>query len=360
MDHEFLLNKIAFNGIRGNLLRWFASYIQNRSQKVVVNGYQSREVLVTSGVPQGSILGPLLFIIFINDIDACFLNSNFLLYADDLKAYKTIKNIADCISFQDDLDRLTRYCHINKLQLSIPKCLYINFTKKKNIVHFNYNLCNKSLTRVTDLRDLGIHLDSKLQLSIHIDKIVKQAFKMYGFVMRSSTDFKRTSTYLYLYKTLVRSQLEYAVPIWNPYYKVYKEAIEKVQNKFLRAMYYRCHKSYLSRIPLLRQFGVLSLEYRRKYLEAITLYKIVNNKFSSTELVSYLNFAVPRSAHVRAVRARHLFAVSTCRTNSGLRAPVRRMMHSFNDCFNDSNIDLFTPSILSFKKCIFEKLNMLK
>lgn len=354
VDHELLLNKIAYNGIRGNLLRWFVSYIQNRSQKVVVNGFHSGNIAVTSGVPQGSILGPLLFIVFINDIKQCFQNSKFLLYADDLKAYKVIRTIDDCISFQHDLDRLTAYCNMNKLQLSIPKCNYITFTLKINVTNFTYRLCNASLTKLTTLRDLGILLDTKLCLNLHIDNIVSKAFKMYGFVMRSSIDFQRTSTYLYLYKTLVRSQLEYAVPIWNPFYNKYVEAIERVQRKFLRAMHFRCHRSYLSHAQLLDLYNMLTLESRRKYLEATTLYKIVNNTFDSIDLVSGLGYHVPRTVHRRAVRAGCLFTLGICRTNTRLRTPSRRMVESYNDSFID--IDIFACSAVQFK---FSVLNML-
>lgn len=187
-----------------------------------------------------------LYILFINDINKCFLYSKFLLYADDLKAYKVVRSIGDSTAFQEDLDRLSTYCINNKLKLSIPKCSQITFTTTTNIIQSTYKLCNKSLAKVNSLRDLGIHLDQKLCLNIHIDDIINKSFKMYGFVMRSSTDFKRSSTYLYLYNSLIRSQLEYAVPLWNPFYNKYIEAIERVQRKFLRATNYRCQRRYLS------------------------------------------------------------------------------------------------------------------
>ncbi|XP_047989455.1 uncharacterized protein LOC125228811 [Leguminivora glycinivorella] len=99
VDHQLLLEKIAYNGNRGNLWRWFKSYITNRTQKVTINGCESYAVKVSSGVPQGSILGPLLFTLFINDISNCFKFCNILLYADDLKIYHTISNVNDCYRF---------------------------------------------------------------------------------------------------------------------------------------------------------------------------------------------------------------------------------------------------------------------
>lgn len=347
VDHEMLLNKISYNGIRGDLLRWFQSYITNRSQKVVINGYQSSSVLVTSGVPQGSILGPLLFVLFINDINHCFQNSKFLLYADDLKAYMPIKTIDDCTLFQQDLDRLSIYCKDNKLQLSLPKCNVITFTKNINKTTYAYSLCDTRLNRVTCLRDLGVQLDSQLCLNLHVENIVNKAFKMFGFIMRSSADFKRSSTYLYLYKTLVRPQLEFAVAIWNPFYKKYVSAIEKVQRRYLRTMNYRCFRNYISYSDLLNQYKLLSLESRRKYLEAVTLYNIVRNEFDCMDLVRKLCYVVPRTCVLRKARNRSLFALSACRTNSGLRSPVRRMVESYNKTFNE--IDIFTCSLYTFK-----------
>ncbi|KPJ14274.1 hypothetical protein RR48_05252 [Papilio machaon] len=164
-----------------------------------------------------------MFILFINDIHLCFHYCDFLLYADDLKVFHTINNIDNHYQIQQDLDRLCSYCLQNKLELNVVKCKAITFTKKRHVSKFNYNLNGITLENVNHIRDLGVTLDSKLHLDLHIDNIINKSFKMYGFIMRASSEFKRPSTYLYLYKTLVRSQLEYAVPIWNPYYNKYIE-----------------------------------------------------------------------------------------------------------------------------------------
>lgn len=354
VDHEILLSKIAFNGIRGNLLRWFSSYVTNRTQKVVIGGYQSNDVLVTSGVPQGSILGPLLFVLFINDIRECFKNSKFLLYADDLKAYKSIVSVDDCHLLQEDLHRFTMYCADNKLHLSLRKCNTISFTKNKNLVPFTYNLCGEPLKKVSFIRDLGILLDNQLHLDLHVENVVNKSFKMFGFVMRSSTNFKNVSTYLYLYKTIVRSQLEYAVPVWNPYYKKYTEAIEKVQRKYLRTMNYKCFHNYLSYSDLLFKYKLISLESRRKYLEAVTLYNIVHNNIDCISLVRKLCYVVPRTSNLREARSRRLFALSSYNTNAGLRSPLRRLVESYN--VNFDSIDIFACPLSKFKQNIYLSL----
>ncbi|XP_045455112.1 uncharacterized protein LOC123664638 [Melitaea cinxia] len=156
VDHRILLEKIVYNGIRGNLWRWLKSYISNRTQRVVVGGYESSTSSVSSGVPHGSILGPLLFVIFINDINKCFPNSKFLLYADDLKIYRKINIYQDHELLQEDLDRFTTYCYENKLELSLNKCKSISFTKRKTVSIFTYSLCDTDIVKVQNIRDLGV------------------------------------------------------------------------------------------------------------------------------------------------------------------------------------------------------------
>lgn len=138
IDHKNLHNKIAFNGIRGSLWHWFKSYITNRTQKVVIKGFESKNsnFIISSGVPQGSIIGPLLFVIFVNDVDECFNFCNVIMYADDLKIHHTINNIEECINFQDELHRFEQYCTNNNLSLSIKKCKAITFTKKTKTVEY--------------------------------------------------------------------------------------------------------------------------------------------------------------------------------------------------------------------------------
>lgn len=354
VDHRLLLNKIAYNGIRGDLLRWFVSYITNRTQKVVISGFESSCIHVTSGVPQGSILGPLLFILFINDIKYCFQNSKFLLYADDLKVFKQISNEQDCVEFQRDLDRFSDYCSFNKLYLSLPKCLSITFTKKINIIQYNYRLAYSVINKVSNLRDLGVQLDSKLHLDIHVENIVNKAYQMFGFVMRASRDFHRPSTFLHLYKSIIRPQLEYAVPIWNPYYTKYIEIIELVQRKFLRAMQFRCFRKQTSYQSLLKEYDLLTLQSRRVLLDTMTLFGVCRNKFDCPDLVTGLCYLIPRTVNVREVRSRRLFATSFCRSNAGVRSPLYRLVDTYNTHFGA--IDILFLNRYNFKHCIIKIL----
>lgn len=355
VDHEILLEKVAYNGIRGNLLRWFQSYISYRNQTVVCNGYSSDAFHATSGIPQGSILGPLLFIIYVNDIGNCFRNSKFLMYADDLKIYISIKTINDCALLQDDLHRLSAYCDNNKLKLSLPKCKTINFTKNKNIINYPYSLCNEFLVNEPCISDLGILLDYKLHLNLHIDKITTKAQQMHNLVMRASSDFKRSTTFLQLFNSLVRPQIEYASVIWDPHYDKYSNAIERVQRRYLKSMFYKCRIHKSSYNESLQKFNLLTLKSRRLLLQAMLLYRLIHNEVNCPELINNIFYIVPRTVIQRRARTYPLFATNTSRTNAGERAPLHRIVNSYNKYFQQ--VDIFAVSRLNFRK---EVINILQ
>lgn len=358
VDHEILLKKLAFNGVRGNLLRWFASYIINRSQRVVVRGFESDTFITSSGVPQGSILGPLLFIIFINDINQCFKHCKFLLYADDLKLYLSVRDLSDCHDLQSDLNRLSEYCVLNKLRFNLTKCNTITITKNKNIIKQQYFLNGTQLNRVNHVRDLGIIIDSRLHLDQHVNNIVNNAFKMYGFVMRSTKDFKKPSTLIYLYTSLIRPQLEYALQIWNPIYNKYVDQIENVQRRYLRSLHYKFSHSYLSYSELLDKYKLMSLASRRKLLSTMSLYNICNSNINCPQLLSNIDFLVPNRVSLRNTRTPRLFKLKKCRTTAGKRAPLYQMTQTYNAEFY--NTDIFGLTIGAYKKrikAITEKVN---
>lgn len=326
VDHLILIRKLAFNGIKGNLLRWFISYLSNRQQAVKMNGLISSYAPMTSGVPQGSILGPFLFILFINDIASCFKHTKFLLYADDLKLFATVSNTSDCINMQSDLNRLHNYCQMNKLHLSYSKCQYISFTRKKSRLIFEYGVGGNILESVSRVRDLGILFDSKLHFNLHIEQIVSKAYRMLGFVLRTAKMFKNTKTYLILYKSLVRSQLEYAVVVWNPLYRVYSDNIESIQKRFLATLQHRLGVSKSAYKILLDTFGCENLVDRRTVLESMILFNICQGKYDCPDLLRQVIFRTPE----RITRSSALFQVKNARTNAGIRAPLRRLCDVYN------------------------------
>ncbi|XP_071951181.1 uncharacterized protein [Antedon mediterranea] len=156
VSHDLLIFKLSKFGLSGSLLSWFKSYLTNRQQRVVIGGETSDWLPVLSGVPQGSILGPLLFNLFINDLPLKFNHSESLLFADDLKLFKVITTPQDAFSLQEDLNGLVEWTEKWGIKLNANKCKYLSITLKKRPVLFNYNLSGHDLEMVYVWKDLGI------------------------------------------------------------------------------------------------------------------------------------------------------------------------------------------------------------
>lgn len=349
ISHNRLIIKLESVGIRGDLLRWFASYIDNRSQAVVVNNYVSSWVKVPSGVPQGSLLGPLLFIIFINDIGTCFRSSQLLCFADDMKIFSVVSTPDDADSLQQDLLRLEAYCTTNSLDLNPHKCNVVTFTRNINKINFKYHLQGVVLQRENVVRDLGVIHDSKLIFDVHINNIVNRAYKSLGFVIRMSNDFKQAKTFKVLYCTLVRSILEYATQIWNPRYSTYITRIEAIQKKFLKYLCFRLNVPYSSDryLSLCKKFHLLPLDLRRKTADLVYLHKIVTSAIDCPDLLSKLKFKIPGR-----VRRKPMFALPHASTNYRQNSFLYRASQNLNTLLEDHDVDLFNTGIPTLRRLI--------
>jgi retron-type reverse transcriptase len=155
VDHRLIISKLDMFGISNKVLHLLQSYLFNRQQFVSYNGFSSFLYHSTSGIPQGSNLGPLLFICFINDLPSA-LTCGSLLYADDNKMYSTINNLADALTLQENLNRLSSWCILNKLALNVSKCKVVSYSYKKSPLLFNYHIDNLILKRENTIKDLGI------------------------------------------------------------------------------------------------------------------------------------------------------------------------------------------------------------
>ncbi|CAB3243345.1 unnamed protein product [Arctia plantaginis] len=335
-------------GVGGNLFRWFTSYVENRCQTVVLNGYTSRRTLtnIPSGVPQGSLLGPLLFNIFINDIDNCFLTSKIILYADDLKVMKQINRVQDAIELQEDLNRFQAYCKTNKLDLNVNKCYVCSFTRKHSPIFQVYKLLDTPLSRVSNIKDLGVTFDSKLLFDTHIYNIVSKASKALGFLLRVSADFKNIKTIKILYCSLVRSHLEYCSQVWNPMYNVYIDRIERIQRRFLGYIQYRCSCYLPDYVTRCKKFHILPLIERRKIADLSFLFGIMRGAVDSSELVSKIALNVP-TAHLRGFNLLHVPIVDSKYRQNSYMIRASRM---YNAACRSVDIDIFSSSVTKFKK----------
>ena len=167
--HIKLMQKLNGYGIEGNLLAWINCFLSQRFQRVKVGAHLSGWSEVTSGVAQGSVLGPILFIIFINDFNSCFTDHrNLFLFADDAKIIQTVKSVADCVQLQSQLDKITKWSSDWQLPLAPSKCKTVTFCKGKPAFNHSYYIDSHPLEKVDKIVDLGIVFCNNLSFDDHI------------------------------------------------------------------------------------------------------------------------------------------------------------------------------------------------
>ena len=353
VNHEVLIIKLRAAGICGRLIDWFSSYLSDRYQAVLLKGILSRRIPITSGVPQGAHLSPLLFNIFINDIVKVIKHSQILLYADDLKIYRCIESVDDCEKIQDDLDNLISWCNLNGMEFNTKKCKVITFHRKSNIIEFKYVISGDILERVNSIKDLGVLFDGGLSFNEHVNFITSKALKLLGFVKRTLRDFTDLNCFKVLYCSYIRSVLEYACQVWSPYYQMYKVQIERVQRKFFRFVGFKLGipMEQLNYLDIMTLLNLPPLEQRRVFLDLCMLYKIINSNVDCPVLLDYINLNVPQ----RNLRSNNIFKVKFHRTNYGLSSSLSRSCNEANRICND--VDMFNVlSLNSFKRQIGKRI----
>ena len=181
VPHQRLLTKLQYYGIRNNTFNWIKTWLTDQTQCVLLNGKSSTPVTVTSGVPQGTVLGPLMFLLYINDITRS-ISSPLRLFADDCLLYRVIDSQHDASILQQDLDRLSEWVHIWQLRFNVSKCVVIRGTRSQSPIIHNYELNNHTLT-ITDRHTyLGVLLDKHLSWSPHVYKITGKASRTSNFL----------------------------------------------------------------------------------------------------------------------------------------------------------------------------------
>ena len=273
VDHNVLLSKLRAYGVSGQLLTWFANYLSGRLQRVVIDGATSQWAPVTSGVPQGSLLGPLLFVIFINDLPDVAVGDVFTsLYADDTKVYRNINTFDDCMSMQKTLTNMDTWTRDNNIRFNASKCKALTITRKKSPLNFIYKLDNVELERVSTEKDVGVSITNSLTWNTHIHSITAKANKLLGLLKRTCPLLNDVSARRSLYLALVKSQLSYATQVWSPDKIALKTQIERVQRRATRWILKQRVgvMSYRDRLLTLK---LLPLTFDRELKDLVFFYK---------------------------------------------------------------------------------------
>uniref|UniRef100_A0A1X7SKP2 Reverse transcriptase domain-containing protein n=1 Tax=Amphimedon queenslandica TaxID=400682 RepID=A0A1X7SKP2_AMPQE len=231
VPHQELLLKLWLIGITGPLWEWFREYLTGRSHCTTINSVSSDYLPVLSGVPQGSVLGPLLFLIYINDIPEK-ISSDVSLFADDMKFLRTIYSHYDQVSLQSDIDSLIEWCNEWKLNLNVNKCYHMSFSILHNMEEgLKYQVDSVSLNKVNTCRDLGIIVTNNLSWSKHYHFICGKAYRALHFIRRNISASSSMSVKRSLYISLVRSHLSYCSQLWSPAYIKDIRMLETVQRR---------------------------------------------------------------------------------------------------------------------------------
>ena len=279
IPHDLLLKKMKYYGIRNSELEWFSRYLINRQQCVSIKGTTSALLEVKSGIPQGSILGPLIFCLYINDICKLPFHSNtkISLYADDTAIFNTDQNFTNIQNnLQKDFDLISNWLVINRMYLHPQKTKVMLFGQSRKLKNQRITIRFKDITleKVDQMKYLGVILDSQLNWSLHISHVSNKISRSIGCIRRIKSYLTKKHL-INLYYALVLSYIDYCCTAWGSCCISNLNKLQKLQNRYARLVLNRDYTS--SQCSLLTALNWQSIEQRIKYQKCIVVYKIQNN-----------------------------------------------------------------------------------
>ena len=273
VPHERLLGKLEFYGIQRQILQWTAAFLGTRDQQVVVDGHKFSASRVESGAPQGTILGPLLFLLHINDLPSVA-SSQVRLFTDDCLLYRQIRSQSDSLALQQDLSALEGWGKDWGMRFNPGKCNIMHMAIPGRPLSFMYSLCGQVLQSVDEAKYLGVTIPNELKWSPHVNSVANKASSTLDFLRRN---LRRCPTKLKeaTYISLVHSTMEYAAAVWDPHLSKDVQALERVQRRAAR-FFWGDYQSTSSVTTLLAQIGLTNLERRRRDLRLALLFKVIH------------------------------------------------------------------------------------
>ncbi|XP_077995944.1 uncharacterized protein LOC144449300 [Glandiceps talaboti] len=280
VNHNILLAKLEHYGIRGLPLKWFSSYLHSRSQYVSINNIASSRLNITCGVPQGSILGPILFLIYINDIPNSSNLFNFKLYADDSNLFHSIQETHNNISLNlanVEFHQVKKWCDANRLTMNVNKTEHMVIRSKQNSkeVIGSITLNDRVVREANSTSFIGIHLDSNLTWKTHIVDVKKKICKFTGIFYRLR-QLVPCSTLLMLYNTFVLPHISYGLEVWGSSCKTYLKEILLAQKRIVRVI--TGSKCNAHTAPLFKKLSILDIYKQFDYQIGIFVHDVLHDK----------------------------------------------------------------------------------
>ena len=321
VNHDLILKKLkSFFAIDGVLLQFISEYLKNRRQSVLVNGCTSSELPVLSGVPQGSILGPTLFVLFLNDISQGLdSGTNITMYADDTKIWRQMLDYDDHLVLQRDINYLYDWSLRNKMRFHSSKCkvlmvsrFYPPLIDVLPFVQFYYTMDNSVLDYVSSEKDLGVIINKTLNFTEHVDSLYSKANQRLGLLKRTCYFINNTSKRRVLYLTMVRSLFEHCPVVWRPSSNSATNKLESIQKRALKWINQDLRSSYSYNEQLYyihcKQLNILPVRYRFDFHD-LRLFHLIVHKISCIQLPTYMHFFEGRS-RLRFCHLDHLSIIS--------------------------------------------------
>ena len=343
--HHGLLYKLKKNGITGDLLAWFQSYLVGRKQRVVLRGHSSSWGNIQAGVPQGSVLGPLLFLVYINDITDV-VNCNLKMFADDTCLYVSAENSNISANILNhNIENVSKWANQWLVNFNPNKTKSMLITNKINKnqhppLYFNNNM----IEEVNEHKHLGVLINNKLNWKSHTQATVKSVSKLLDVMHKLSKELDRKSLER-IYEVFVRSKLEYASIVWDDCFEHDRNALENCQMRAARIV--TGARRGTSREKLYDETGWLKLEERRENSKLSFMYKVVHKTAPD-----YLVEILPNTVNSRQLRNYGNYKQYSARTEKFRKSLLPDCVRKWNQLENDFKK---IPTLSSFRKKVFTK-----
>ena len=337
VPHQRLLLKLKAHGIGDSITDWIEQWLTDRRQRVVVDGEVSNWKSVLSGVPQGSVLGPILFLIYINDLDDSITN-NVLKFADDTKLFRKVNTDGDKQHLQNDLDRLVKWSEKWQMLFNFGKCKCLH-TGHRNL-NVNYRMGDTVLSTTVKEKDLGVTISADMKVSEQCGIAASKGNQIFGLIRRNIT-YKGKKLIIPLYKAIVRPHLEYCVQAWRPYRKKDIDTLERIQRRATKMIPELRDLSYEER---LKECGLTTLETRRLRGDQIEVFKILNGY---ENIDRNMFFSLKKDSRTRGHEVK--LVKDQCRLDIRKHSFSQRTINEWNklstDCVTASSVNMFKNKV---------------
>ena len=286
ISHKLLLHKLRNLGFPQDFLNFITSYLADRSQTVSINNANSMPRKVEMGVPQGSVIGSLLYVIFANEIPSVIKHSTIVMYADDIKIYKQIKSMSDWAKFQLDINAVCDWLQDNGLALSTEKCGILKIGEKfLPSMNMGYHISGEKITEFDSFRDLGVQMDSQLTFDSHVRSLATRA-KSISKCLKNAFATPGNKFRLQMHKTFILPVLESFSPIWSPLAMGHIKLLESVQRSLTKRLHFSTVPTYTERC---NELEIKSLIARRYFIDLVTVHKLLHGKFDNLDYTQFFS-----------------------------------------------------------------------